>query len=302
MLPQSEEKPFDTNDVPESGGALHRSPALYVVATPLGNRQDMTLRALAVLRAVDLVACEDKRHSQRLFDSHGLTPHTFALHEHNEQEGATRIIERLAQGQHVAFVSDAGTPAVSDPGARLVARVQEAGFPVIPVPGPCAAIAALSASGLAAACFQFVGFLPPKSAARRTAITELRGLDAALIFYEAPHRVRECIEDIVAVLEPEREIVVCRELTKMFEQIVRMPLGEVLDWIKADGNRERGEFVLLVGPPPASEGIPPDAQRVLQLLLAEMPLKTAAKLAAEITGVAKNALYELALTLKPTKG
>jgi 16S rRNA (cytidine1402-2'-O)-methyltransferase len=298
MLPLPEENPLDPNDAPDSSGALHRSPALYVVATPLGNRQDMTLRALAVLRAVDLVACEDKRHSQRLFDSHGLTPHTYALHEHNEQEGATRVIERLTQGQHVAFVSDAGTPAVSDPGARLVARVQEAGFPVIPVPGPCAAIAALSASGLTAARFQFVGFLPPKSAARRASIEALRGLDAALVFYEAPHRVLECVEDLVAVLEPEREIVVCRELTKMFEQIVRMPLGEALDWIKADSNRERGEFVLLVGPPLASEGIPPDAQRVLKLLLAEMPLKTAAKLTAEITGINKNALYELALTLK----
>ncbi len=298
----SEENPVDPGDEPESGAVLHRSPALYVVATPLGNRQDMTLRALAILRAVDLVACEDKRHSQRLFDSHGLTPHTYALHEHNEQEGATRIIERLVQGQHVAFVSDAGTPAVSDPGARLVARVQEAGFPVIPVPGPCAAIAALSVSGLAAARFHFVGFLPPKSAGRRASIEALRGLDAALVFYEAPHRALECVVDLVAMLEPEREIVVCRELTKMFEQIVRMPLGEVVAWIKADSNRERGEFVLLVGPPPASEGIPPEAQRVLKLLLAEMPLKTAARLAADITGVQKNALYELALALKGAEG
>ncbi|MDB5815550.1 MAG: Ribosomal small subunit methyltransferase [Rhodocyclales bacterium] len=258
----------------------------------------MSLRALAVLREVDLVAAEDTRHSQRLFDSHGLAPRTFALHEHNEQEGATRIIERLAQGQHIALVTDAGTPAISDPGARLVARVQEAGFAVIPVPGPCAAIAALSASGLAAARFHFVGFLPPKSAARRASLEAIRVLDAALVFYEAPHRVLECVEDMVTVLEPEREIVVCRELTKMFEQIVRMPISAILEWFKADGNRQRGEFVLLVGPPPASEGIPPEAQRVLKLLLEEMPLKTAAKLTAEITGAHKNALYELALTLK----
>lgn len=269
-----------------------------MVATPLGNRQDMTLRALAVLRAVDLVACEDKRHSQRLFDSHGLSPHTYALHEHNEQEGATRIIERLTQGQHVAFVSDAGTPAVSDPGVRLVARVQEAGFPVIPVPGPCAAIAALSASGLAAARFQFVGFLPPKSAARRASIEALRGLDAVLVFYEAPHRVRECIEDLAAVLEPEREIVVCRELTKMFEQIVRMPLADASAWIAADPNHERGEFVILVGTRPATEGISPEAQRVLKILLPEVPLKLAAKLAAEMTGASKNALYDYGLSLK----
>ncbi|MEC5386042.1 16S rRNA (cytidine(1402)-2'-O)-methyltransferase [Uliginosibacterium sp. H3] len=271
---------------------------MYVVATPLGNRQDMTLRALAVLRAVDLVACEDKRHSQRLFDSHGLTPHTYALHEHNEQEGATRIIERLTQGQHVAFVSDAGTPAVSDPGARLVARVQEAGFPVIPVPGPCAAIAALSASGLNTARFQFVGFLPSKSSARRSALEDLRGLDAALVFYEAPHRVRECIEDLAAVLETTREVVVCRELTKMFEQIVRMPLADAPAWIAADPNHERGEFVILVGARPATEGIPPEAQRVLKILLPEVPLKLAAKLTAEITGASKNALYDYGLSLK----
>ncbi|WP_416384896.1 16S rRNA (cytidine(1402)-2'-O)-methyltransferase [Uliginosibacterium silvisoli] len=298
MLPQSEENPLDPSDAPDSGGALHRSPALYVVATPLGNRQDMTLRALAVLRAVDLVACEDKRHSQRLFDSHGLTPHTYALHEHNEQEGATRIIERLTQGQHVAFVSDAGTPAVSDPGARLVARVQEAGFPVIPVPGPCAAIAALSASGLNTARFQFVGFLPSKSSARRSALEDLRGLDAALVFYEAPHRVRECIEDLAAVLETTREVVVCRELTKMFEQIVRMPLADAPAWIAADPNHERGEFVILVGARPATEGIPPEAQRVLKILLPEVPLKLAAKLTAEITGASKNALYDYGLSLK----
>jgi 16S rRNA (cytidine1402-2'-O)-methyltransferase len=304
MLPLSEEPSLDQSESPHASGVLspgstlHATPALYVVATPLGNRQDLTLRALAVLGAVDLVACEDKRHSQRLFDSHGLTPHTFALHEHNEQEGATRIIERLNQGQHVAFVSDAGTPAISDPGARLVARVQEAGFAVVPVPGPCAAIAALSASGLAAARFHFVGFMPPKSAARRASIEALASLDAALVFYEAPHRVLECVEDLAAVLAPAREIVICRELTKMFEQIVRMPLAEAMTWMNADPNHQRGEFVLLVGAPPASEGVSPEAKRVLGLLLAELPLKTAAKLAAEITGVSKNSLYAEGLSLK----
>ncbi|GAB4059695.1 16S rRNA (cytidine(1402)-2'-O)-methyltransferase [Uliginosibacterium sediminicola] len=277
---------------------LHASPALYVVATPLGNRHDIGLRALAVLRAVDLVACEDTRHSQRLFDSFGLSPRCFALHEHNEQEGASRIIERLQQGQHVAFISDAGTPAVSDPGARLVARVQEAGFAVIPVPGACAAIAALSASGLAAAHFHFYGFLPPKAAARRSAIESLRGLDAALVFYEAPHRVRECVEDLVAVLEPEREIVICRELTKLFEQIARMPLSAALDWLSADANRLRGEFVLLVGPAPREEALPAEARRVMSLLHAELPIKTAAKLAAAITGASKNELYAFALASK----
>jgi 16S rRNA (cytidine1402-2'-O)-methyltransferase len=277
---------------------LHASPALYVVATPLGNRHDISLRALAVLGKVDLVACEDTRHSQRLFDSHGLSPRTLALHEHNEQEGATRIIERLQQGQHVAFVSDAGTPAVSDPGARLVARVQEAGFPVVPVPGACAAIAALSASGLAASQFHFAGFLPAKSAGRKAAIEALRGLDAMLVFYESPHRIVECVDDLVSTLEPEREIVFCRELTKLFEQIARMPLSEARAWLAGDSNRQRGEFVLLLGPGPQAEGLPAEAQRVLALLLEELPVKTAAKLCAGITGASRNALYELALSLK----
>ncbi|GAB2902053.1 16S rRNA (cytidine(1402)-2'-O)-methyltransferase [Uliginosibacterium flavum] len=277
---------------------LHASPALYVVATPLGNRQDITLRALAVLKAVGTVAAEDTRHSMRLLDAHGIKPRLLALHEHNEQEGATRIIALLEAGQHVALITDAGTPAVSDPGARLVARVQDAGYAVLPVPGPCAAIAALSASGLSTPHFHFVGFLPNKTTARKAVLESLRGLNAALVFYEAPHRVLETVEDLAAVLEPVREIVFGRELTKLFEQIARMPLSEALEWIKADPNRQRGEFVILLGPAPQAEGIPPDAERVLKLLLAELPLKSAAKLAAEITGVAKNALYDYALTLK----
>jgi 16S rRNA (cytidine1402-2'-O)-methyltransferase len=277
---------------------LHASPALYVVATPLGNRQDITLRALAVLRAANVIAAEDTRHSMKLLDAHGISAKMLALHEHNEQEGATRIIAMLEAGQHVALITDAGTPAVSDPGARLVARVQDAGFPVVPVPGACAAITALSASGLTAAHFHFHGFLPPKPVARRAVLEGLRGIDAALVFYEAPHRVLETIDDLVAVFEPEREIVFARELTKLFEQIARMPMGEAQAWLKADANRQRGEFVLLVGPAPQAEGIPPEAERVLKLLLAEVPLKTAARLAAEITGSAKNTLYEYALKLK----
>lgn len=277
---------------------LHASPALYVVATPLGNRLDISLRALAVLKAVGTIAAEDTRHSLRLLDAHGISAKMLPLHEHNEQEGATRIIALLEAGQHVALITDAGTPAVSDPGARLVARVQEAGYPVVPVPGACAAIAALSASGLTAAHFHFHGFLPPKPTARKAVLENLRGIDAALVFYEAPHRVLETVEDLIVVFEPEREIVFARELTKLFEQIARMPLSEAQAWITADPNRQRGEFVILIGPAPQAEGIPPEAQRVLKLLLAELPLKTAAKLAAEITGVAKNTLYDLALSLK----
>ncbi|PAS96972.1 MAG: 16S rRNA (cytidine(1402)-2'-O)-methyltransferase [Candidatus Dactylopiibacterium carminicum] len=277
---------------------LHAAPALYVVATPLGNRQDISLRALAVLRAVNLIAAEDTRYSQRLLDAHGVDTRMLAVHEHNEQEAATRIIERLDAGEHVALITDAGTPAVSDPGARLVARVQEAGHVVVPVPGACAAVAALSASGLMAPHFHFHGFLPPKTAARRAALEALKAIPATLVFYEAPHRVTETVADLAAVLEPAREIVFARELTKLFEQIVRMLLTEASSWLAADANRQRGEFVLLVGPPVPGEGLDAQARRVLELLLAELPLKTAAKLAAEITGAAKNALYDYGLSLK----
>lgn len=274
---------------------------MYVVATPLGNLRDITLRALDVLKAVDVVAAEDTRHSQRLLSAYGISPRLLPLHEHNEQEGATRIIAMLEAGQHVALITDAGTPAVSDPGARLVARVQDAGLPVIPVPGPCAAVTALSVSGLMAGQFRFVGFLPGKSSARQAAIEGLRDEDATLVFYEAPHRIRECIEDIVAVLEPEREIVFCRELTKLFEQVARMPLGAALSWLAEDVNRSRGEFVLLVGAAPASEGVSVEACRVLGLLLHEgLPVKTASKLAGAITGASRNSLYDLALSMRET--
>lgn len=272
--------------------------SLYVVATPLGNLQDMGLRALAVLRGVEVIACEDTRHSQRLLDAFGITTRLVALHEHNEQAAAGLVIRMLEEGKRVALITDAGTPAVSDPGARAVARVQEAGFPVVPVPGACAAVAALSASGLADGHFHFHGFLPTKSAARRAALEALKGVPGTLVFYEAPHRIVETLDDLAATLEPTRQIVVARELTKMFEQIVRMPLAEAPAWLAADANRARGEFVLLVSAAPASEGLSPEAERVLGLLLAELPVKQAAKLAAAITGASKNALYERALEMK----
>lgn len=269
-----------------------------MVATPLGNLQDMSLRALAVLKAVDAVAAEDTRHSQRLLDAFDIRTRLVALHEHNEQEAAGLVIRMLEEGKQVALITDAGTPAVSDPGARAVARVQDAGFPVVPVPGACAAIAALSASGLADGHFHFHGFLPTKSAARKSALDALRGVPGTLVFYEAPHRIAETLDDLAVTLEPTRQIVVARELTKMFEQIVRMPLADAPAWLAADANRARGEFVLLVSAAPASEGLSPEAERVLGLLLAELPVKQAAKLAAAITGASKNALYERALELR----
>ncbi|THF61374.1 16S rRNA (cytidine(1402)-2'-O)-methyltransferase [Pseudothauera rhizosphaerae] len=277
---------------------LSSTPSLYVVATPLGNLHDISPRAVAVLGAVAAIAAEDTRHSQRLLDACGLRTRLMALHEHNEQAAAGQVIRLLEEGDSVALISDAGTPAVSDPGARAVARVREAGFPVIAVPGPCAAVAALSISGFGEHGFRFVGFLPPKSAARRAALDALRDDADALIFYEAPHRIAECVVDLAAVFGPQRRVLIARELTKLHEQSVVLALGEAPGWLDADPNRLRGEFVLVVeGAPPAS-GLGAEAERVLALLLAELPLKAAVRLAAEITGAPKNALYARALELK----
>ena len=275
--------------------------ALYVVATPIGNLGDITLRALEVLRAADVIACEDTRHARHLLDHHDIRSRLVALHQHNENAAAEKLLPLLAAGQVVALISDAGTPGVSDPGARAVAAVRTAGYPVIPLPGPNAAIAALSAAGLADsedAQFLFAGFLPSKPGARRQRIEALRAIPAALVFYEAPHRVAETIDDLAARLEPQREIVVARELSKLFESIVRMPLAEAPAWLAADPNRSRGEFVLLVSAPPPSSGLSAEAERTLAALLAELPLKQAVKLAAQISGEARNRLYERALALK----
>jgi 16S rRNA (cytidine1402-2'-O)-methyltransferase len=272
--------------------------ALSIVATPIGNLGDITLRALETLRAADIIACEDTRHARRLLDHHDIRAPLLAVHEHNEQQAAEKLITLLEAGKQVALITDAGTPAISDPGARVVAAVRKAGFRVTPLPGPNAAIAALSAAGLDDPAFHFVGFLPAKVGARRTALTGLKGINATLVFYEAPHRIAETIADLAALLEAQREIVIARELTKLFEEIVRLPLADAPAWLAADENHRRGEFVLLVSAPPPHEGIDAEAERILKLLLAELPVKQAAKLAAAITGQPKNALYERALALK----
>jgi 16S rRNA (cytidine1402-2'-O)-methyltransferase len=276
------------------------APALYVVATPIGNLGDITLRALETLRGVDLVACEDTRHAKHLLDHHGLRVPTLALHQHNENEAAAKLIGLLAEGRRIALISDAGTPGVSDPGARTVAAVRAAGFRVIPLPGANAAITALSAAGLLDERFLFVGFLPAKVGARKTAIMQLADVAAALVFYEAPHRVLETVSDLAELLSARHEIVIARELTKLFEQIERLPLAQALEWMQADANRQRGEFVLIVSAPPAREAAALDAaaEHVLATLLAELPVKQAVKLATEITGQPKNALYARALVLK----
>ncbi len=274
------------------------APALYVVATPIGNLGDISLRALELLRVADVVACEDTRHARHLLDHHDIKAPLLAVHQHNEQQAAAKLLEAIGQGKRVALISDAGTPGVSDPGARTVAAVRAAGHRVVPIPGASAAITALSASGLTDEQFHFVGFLPAKVGARRTALEKLATIEAALVFYEAPHRVVETVDDLLAGLGGEREIVIARELTKLFEQIVRLPLAEAPAWLAADSNHQRGEFVLIVAGPAPREGLDAEAERVLKTLLAELPTKQAAKLAAEITGVGKNELYQRAVALK----
>ncbi|WP_343585594.1 16S rRNA (cytidine(1402)-2'-O)-methyltransferase [Herbaspirillum sp.] len=272
--------------------------ALYVLATPIGNASDITLRALHVLAIADAVACEDTRNTSQLLQRYGLSKTLLAAHEHNEREAAARIVERLHQGERIALVSDAGTPAVSDPGARVVDAVRAAGLQVVPLPGASAAVTALSASGLDDQRFHFVGFLPSKARQRETALQELASMQAALVFYEAPHRIVETVQAMLQVFGPQRQVVLARELTKLFESIHRCPLGEAPAWLEEDANRQRGEFVVLVQGAPPSDGNQADAERILRILLEELPVKQAAALTAQITGQKKNALYERALELK----
>ncbi len=274
--------------------------ALYVVATPIGNLSDITLRALEVLGAADTIAAEDTRNTRHLLQHHGISDaRLLALHQHNERGAAEKVISLLEQGQSVALVTDAGTPAVSDPGAVLVEVVRAAGYRVVPIPGASAAVSALSASGLSAPHFLFYGFLPNKSAARRSALQVLAEHPYTLVFYEAPHRILECTEDLQTVFGDEREIVFAREVTKLFESIHRCKLGEALAWLNSDPNNQRGEFVLLVsGAPERAAGLDAGTERTLSVLLEELPLKQAVQLAVKITGANKNELYQRALELK----
>lgn len=274
------------------------SVALYVVPTPLGNLADLSRRAIDTLCAVPWIAAEDTRHSGPLLKHIGATGKLLPAHQHNEHEAAARIVEKLAAGQSVALISDAGTPGISDPGARIVAAVRAAGQRVVPLPGPCAATVALSAAGLADAHFFFYGFLPNKSGQRRQALEGLPALPAALVFYEAPHRILETVADLVATFGDERTLVIARELSKLFEQIHAGPLGDALAWLEGDANRQKGEFVLIVSGAPA-DADSGEGERVLKLLLADgLPVKQAAKLAAAISGASKNELYQRALVLR----
>jgi 16S rRNA (cytidine1402-2'-O)-methyltransferase len=267
-----------------------------VVATPIGNLSDITLRALHVLSLVDAIGCEDTRHTQPLLRQYGVSKPLLPVHEHNEAEAATLVIERLQRGERVAYVSDAGTPAVSDPGARLVAAVRAAGFSCVPLPGASSVTTALSVAGLSGdSGFVFAGFLPSKAEARDQAVQVLLSEKRAVVFLEAPHRM-EALARAFAPLGT-RALTVGRELTKQFEEIATLPAADLPAWLVASPQRLRGEFVLVLHPAPEG-GTADDSARVLQLLLAELPLKTAVKLAAEITGGGRNELYETALKLK----
>jgi 16S rRNA (cytidine1402-2'-O)-methyltransferase len=271
---------------------------LYVVATPIGNLGDVTLRALATLGAVHVVFAEDTRHTRGLLAHHGIAAKLAALHEHNEREASGDLVRHLEAGRDVALVTDAGTPAISDPGAHAVAAARAAGFDVVPIPGPSAAIAALSAAGVPGP-FAFAGFLPPKPAARRKALQAWRGFPHTLVLYEAPHRILECVEDLTAVLGPDRRVVLARELTKAFETVHACALGEARAWLEADPDRTRGEFVVIVsGGAVPDESRTVEGERVLRLLVEAVPVKTAVQLAAAITGGARNELYAQALALK----
>ncbi len=274
---------------------------LYIVSTPIGNLGDISARALQILQSVQLIAAEDTRHSGRLLQHFGITTPMWALHDHNERAQAVKIVQRLSEGENIALISDAGTPLISDPGYHLVRQVREAGFRVVPIPGVCALIAALSASGLPTNRFAFEGFLPAKSLARRQRLEAVVADDRTLMFYESPHRLIHSLEAMLEVFGPERYVVMARELTKTFETIHGDRLASLIGWIKADSNQQKGEFVLLVQgaeAPPETEALTAEESRVLSLLLDELSVKQAAALAAKICHSKKKKLYQAALAIK----
>ncbi|MET0542377.1 MAG: 16S rRNA (cytidine(1402)-2'-O)-methyltransferase [Variovorax sp.] len=289
----------------DAAGAQHYPQGtLYVVATPIGNLADITLRALHVLEIVDAIACEDTRHTQSLLRAYGIerpNARLLAVHQHNEAEAAQDVVARLAHGERIAYVSDAGTPGVSDPGARLAAAVREAGHRVLPLPGASSVTTLLSAAGLVGgdgdgSAFVFAGFLPTKAGERDSAVQQLAAEPRAVLLLEAPHRI-EAMARALAVLGS-RRVTLGRELTKQFEEIATVPAADLPAWLDAGAQRTRGEFALVLHPVAATTDDGAGGERVLKLLLAELPVKTAVKLAAEITGAPRNALYDAALRLR----
>ncbi|MDH2924173.1 rRNA (cytidine-2'-O-)-methyltransferase [Nicoletella semolina] len=270
---------------------------LYIIATPIGNLGDITQRALDTFKQVDLIAAEDTRHSGLLLSHYAIKKPFFALHDHNEQQRAKILVEKLQQGIDIALVSDAGTPLISDPGFHLVRACRQANIKVVPIPGACAAITALCSAGIASDRFCFEGFLPAKSKGRRDKLTQLKNETRTLIFYESTHRILDTLEDMRVVFGTDRYVVIARELTKTWETIQGSTLNELLDWLKQDGNRIKGEIVLVVEGKKESESeeISPQALKLLRLLNDELPLKKAASITADCFGYKKNALYQYGL-------
>lgn len=270
---------------------------LYVVATPIGNLADMVPRAIETLQTVAIIAAEDTRHSARLLAHFDIKTPAVAYHDHSDEQRSVQLLARLSGGESVALISDAGTPLVSDPGYRLVRSAREAGIQVVPIPGACAMVAALSAAGLPSDRFAFEGFLPAKETARRTQLQMLENDPRTLVFYEAPHRILETLQDMLVIFGAEREVVVAREITKTFETIKGGKLAEIAAWVAADSNQQRGEIVLLVrGAIRVDTGeMSPERERVMRVLLEELPVKQAAAIGAKLTGLKKNFLYQWAL-------
>lgn len=282
------------------GAGVSNTAALYIVATPIGNLEDLSARAVRILSTVDMIVAEDTRTSRKLLMHYGITTPLSALHEHNEREQTPKLIEQLRADKSIAVISDAGTPLISDPGYHLVCAAHAAGLTVVPVPGACAAIAALSAAGLPSDRFTFEGFPLPKSTARRASFARLATESRTLIFYESPHRIVDSLADMAAEFGAARAAVVARELTKKFETLRAGSLGVLADWIARAETPRQGEFVVLVHGAEARAVAPalPEAERVLKLLMAELPTSQAVDLAVGITGLPRNTLYKLALAHK----
>lgn len=275
---------------------MEQTPTLYIVPTPLGNLADMVPRGLEVLQTVARIAAEDTRRSAPLLAHFGIDTPMTAYHDHSDRQATTRLLKIMEGGESIALISDAGTPLISDPGFRLVDAALSAGYRVCPIPGPCALIAALSAAGLPSDRFIFEGFLPAKSQARKTLLKSLLLEQRTLIFYEAPHRLLECLEDIAESMGADRRVVLAREISKLYETIVRKPVGELRDWVAADRNQQRGECVLLIeGYIPQREAVDPEMIKTFEVLRAELPMKQAASLAARLCGGKKNQLYQYGL-------
>jgi len=276
--------------------------ALYIVATPIGNLDDITQRALATLQKADIIAAEDTRHSAKLTQHFGITTPLIAYHDHSNESQTLRLLDRLSKGESIALISDAGTPLISDPGYRLVKLAREKGIAVVPIPGACALVAALSAAGLPSDRFSFEGFLPAKNVGRNTRLEALATDTRTLVFYESPHRIVESLQAMAQVFGCDRQVVLAREITKAYETFLSATFSELQEMMAADANQLRGEMVVMVqgyvAPEQNDEALEPEVQHTMQVLMEELPVKQAAALASKLTGIKKNKLYKWALGKK----